>query len=117
MAEKTKILLVFIYLNCLNLADCLFTLTVVKYFEGFHLEQNPLMRALLELHPFSFFFVKTLVVFVFSLWLYSKRANVKARIALYFGAIVYSALVFIWIFGLRILDCIYYLMISGLQAF
>lgn len=86
----------------LNVLDCIFTLLLVGYDLGY--EYNPIVRAILEIHPFLFVSAKMCVVFLAASLLDEQdRRYYRATIVLTFiyAAIVGTQLGFViqWIFA------------------
>lgn len=88
----------FVYLNFLNLIDCLITVLVISHFQDFSIEKNPIMRFLIEISFTSFTITKLLGVLLISWWLYGKKENQLAAYGIYFLSIIYTFVIGSWIF-------------------
>ena len=91
--EKTNysfVLVGIIALNLLNLLDAYYTYTGVT--EGYLEELNPIMDFLLVLGPVEFFSCKLSLVFLATVFLYIRRDHRLARIVVWCGCVLYSAI-------------------------
>ena len=91
--EKTNhsfILVGIIALNLLNLLDAHYTYTGVT--EGYLEELNPIMDYLLVLGSVEFFACKLLLVLLATVFLYIRRSHRLARLVIWSGCVLYSAI-------------------------